>query len=278
MHPIVFLCCSFSLLIAAAAAAAQDLPEGFLACAAIDADDERLACFDREVTRQLLARRESRVPAESTAAAADGAEASVDTAESTAVVATAPVTEPAPEVAAPTSTADAAHDAVPEESAPVESAPAESARDVMAASPAPDPAATGAPAGQIASASAATVVATPDSAPTVAATPEAPAVGSDDDFGMTEKLAEQRAATIPDARQDEAQEPEQITAIVTDIKRQPHGEHVVALDNGQVWAEEHASRYFPVEIGDTVVIKKRWLKGYRLVAESGKGFAVERLR
>jgi len=76
----------------------------------------------------------------------------------------------------------------------------------------------------------------------------------------------------------ESKEPDELSAIVTEIARQPHGEHLVYLDNGQVWAEQTKSSYFPVDIGDTITIKKRRFKGYRLVTRSGMAYNVKRLR
>lgn len=71
---------------------------------------------------------------------------------------------------------------------------------------------------------------------------------------------------------------EQISLTVTRVGRRPHGEHIVYLDNGQVWSEQTKSSYFPVKTGQTVTIKKRRYGGYRLVTESGKAYDVERLR
>ncbi len=61
------------------------------------------------------------------------------------------------------------------------------------------------------------------------------------------------------------------------MRKRPYGQYAVTLDNGEVWSEQFASHYFPVEVGDTVTIKKRWPSGYRLVTESGKGYNVTRL-
>jgi len=94
----------------------------------------------------------------------------------------------------------------------------------------------------------------------------------DDSFGLPATVAS------PIEMAEENQDSNEFIALVTSLSRQPRGAHIVALDNGQVWAEEFASRYFPVKVGDAVTIKKRWLHGYMLVTESGKGFAVERLR
>ena len=90
--------------------------------------------------------------------------------------------------------------------------------------------------------------------------------------------AEGGSAIVEPRSTEEQTEPEQIIAVVTDLARQPHGERIVALDNGQVWAEEFASRGLRVEIGDKVTIKKRLFGGYRMLTEHGKAVAVERLR
>lgn len=72
--------------------------------------------------------------------------------------------------------------------------------------------------------------------------------------------------------------PTELSGIVSRVTQRARGQHVVHLENGQVWQENFASRYFPVDPGDTVVIKKRRFGGYRLVTESGKGFRVERVQ
>jgi hypothetical protein len=97
-------------------------------------------------------------------------------------------------------------------------------------------------------------------------------------FSPPENTPEPHDVATPDDEPESSSERDQFTAIVTEITRQPHGEHVVVLDNGQVWTEEFASKYFPVEVGDSVTIKKRWLSGYRLVTASGRGYSIERLR
>ena len=45
-----------------------------------------------------------------------------------------------------------------------------------------------------------------------------------------------------------------MSATVTAIDKRPRGELVVTLDNGQVWAQKNAERYFPLEVGDPVAI------------------------
>lgn len=71
---------------------------------------------------------------------------------------------------------------------------------------------------------------------------------------------------------------DQVSLTVTKVGLRPHGEHIVYLDNGQVWSEQTKSSYFPVNAGETVTIKKRKYGGYRLLTESGKAYDVERLR
>ena len=97
-------------------------------------------------------------------------------------------------------------------------------------------------------------------------------VKAEESLGLPEPVAE------PAANPEEKKKADELIAVVTNVSQRPGGEHVVTLDNGQVWSEEFSSTYFPVKIGDTVTIKKRRFSGFRLVTASGKGFAVERLR
>ena len=78
-----------------------------------------------------------------------------------------------------------------------------------------------------------------------------------------------------DARPEPIRE---VTALVTSVSKRARGEHVVELENGQVWQENFASRYMPLEPGDEVTIRKRRFGGYRLVTPSGKGYRVKRVR
>lgn len=73
-------------------------------------------------------------------------------------------------------------------------------------------------------------------------------------------------------------ESDEVVAIVTDVTRRARGQHVVTLDNGQIWTEDFASRYFPVAAGDTVTLKRRSISGYRLITQSGRGYSVERIK
>lgn len=117
---------------------------------------------------------------------------------------------------------------------------------------------------------------TPTDAPAAvqqAATPPAgsgssPATSAVDGFGMTAALASQLPAGEP------AVELTEISATVTEVSKRPYGEHVVTLDNGQVWTEKQAESGFRVKVGDTVIIKKGTFGGYRIVRGSRSSAAV----
>jgi len=215
---------------------ADAVPEAFIACAAEDDDQRRLACYDREMTRQLPV-----IDAQTDVITASNADATAN--------ATKPVAK--------------AVESVPprqESSMTVGIAAAESVSQ---------PATTG--------------------------SATQPQVSSD-----SQGASVMKAATVPETAAEQATAPEQasqavpdpqptsnspqqedageLSAIVTKVAQQPRGEHVIYLDNGQVWAEQTAGSYFPVKTGDTVSVKKRRFGGFRLLTESGKGFNVERLR
>lgn len=81
-----------------------------------------------------------------------------------------------------------------------------------------------------------------------------------------------------DEEKARAEPPDEFVAIVTAVSERALGRHVVSLNNGQVWQEEFASNYFAVDVGDTVTVRKRFFGGHRLIAESGKGYNVEKVR
>ena len=89
-------------------------------------------------------------------------------------------------------------------------------------------------------------------------------------FGMAQKNPAPVVSTEPSSTE--------LRGTVQKVSQRVRGQHVVHLENGQIWQENFASRYFPVDPGDTVIIKKRRFGGYRLVTESGKGFRVERVQ
>ena len=106
---------------------------------------------------------------------------------------------------------------------------------------------------------AAAVAASEPAAPPPAGAVVPAAASSVDEFGMTEQLANQS----PDV--DWPAELTEISATVTEVHKRPGGEHVVTLDNGQVWTEKRVEHGFRVKEGDTLVIKKGRMGGYRMI-------------
>lgn len=135
---------------------------------------------------------------------------------------------------------------------------------------------TGTPAPQVPAAakSAEAPVAAPEAAATAAAAPAAQS--SADDFGLTgSEAARQREAEAQ--KQPAAQEKvDRVTASVTALGKRGHGEIVVTLDNGQVWAQLQA-QYIPIKVGDKVTILAAALHSYRLVS-SGHVTPVTRIQ
>jgi biotin carboxyl carrier protein len=117
-------------------------------------------------------------------------------------------------------------------------------------------------------AAAAAVAATP-SAPQPAAPPPtpAPSVSREEKFGA-------RGGLDPERRE----ELKEITGKVTEVGVRPHGEVVVTLDNGQVWAERSASSKIKVKVGDTVRIESGALGSFVLIAANGRSSKVARVR
>jgi biotin carboxyl carrier protein len=115
----------------------------------------------------------------------------------------------------------------------------------------------------------AAAVAAPASAPQPAAPAPAPApsVSREEKFGARGDLDAERREEL-----------KEITAKVTEIAARPHGELVVTLDNGQVWAERAASSKIKVKAGDTVKIESGALGSFVLIAPNGRSSKVARVR
>jgi hypothetical protein len=135
----------------------------------------------------------------------------------------------------------------------------------------------------VASAAAASTAVAPAAATTAAAagTAAGAAAASStksavDDFGVTgSDVARQRDADAQ--KQPGAPEKiDRINASVTALSTRGHGEIVVTLDNGQVWAQKEAT-YIPIKVGDKVTILAGALHSYRLVA-SGRVTPVTRIQ
>jgi outer membrane biosynthesis protein TonB len=121
--------------------------------------------------------------------------------------------------------------------------------------PAPEPPSEPAPA---------TATAAPAPAPAPAEDPVA-------EFGMNPEL---EAKKPDDERKKELRE---ISAQVVEVRKRTRGELVVTLDNGQVWTEKDAEPYLRVKVGDTIVIKRNRMGGYRLVGRGNRASAVTRI-
>jgi hypothetical protein len=96
-----------------------------------------------------------------------------------------------------------------------------------------------------------------------------------DDFGISgSEVARKRGATREEGAPPEAK---QLDATIAAIARQPRGELILTLDNGQVWAQKTATSYFPVAPGDRVMITAGALGSYRLTT-SGRSTPVTRIK
>jgi len=89
-------------------------------------------------------------------------------------------------------------------------------------------------------------------------------------FGMNAELASKQ--------ESEKVELTEISAVAVEVTKRTRGEHVVTLDNGQVWTEKDAESYFRVKVGDTVVIKRISMGGYRMVGRGNRASAVRRIK
>ena len=105
----------------------------------------------------------------------------------------------------------------------------------------------------------------------VAAAVTEPSSSDIEQFGMTADLAEEKAGV------DAVPELSEISVVAVEVSERLRGELVVTLDNGQVWTEKDSKAGFRVKAGDTVVIRKGRLGGYRMVDRNGRGSAVVRV-
>jgi pyruvate/2-oxoglutarate dehydrogenase complex dihydrolipoamide acyltransferase (E2) component len=112
--------------------------------------------------------------------------------------------------------------------------------------------------------------ATATAAPAPAPAP-APAEDPVAEFGMNPELE----AKKPD--DEKKKELREISAQVVEVSKRTRGELVVTLDNGQVWTEKDAEPYLRVKVGDTIVIKRNRMGGYRLVGRGNRASAVTRI-
>lgn len=77
---------------------------------------------------------------------------------------------------------------------------------------------------------------------------------------------------------DGREELKELTATVTALGTKPHGELIITLDNGQVWAEIAPNSKIKVKTGETVTIKRGALGSFTLIAPNGRSSKVARVR
>jgi hypothetical protein len=107
------------------------------------------------------------------------------------------------------------------------------------------------------------------------ATEKSGASAAASDFGLSgSEVARKRG---PVREENAPPEVKRVDATVTAIARQPRGEIVLTLDNGQVWVQKTATSWFPIEVGDQITITAGALGSYRL-SNSGRSTAVTRTK
>ena len=106
-----------------------------------------------------------------------------------------------------------------------------------------------------------------------AAAPAAAAPSPEADFGLTE--AAKRAREPEESRE---QFPESISGKVAKVSRQPAGELVVTLENGQIWTQVQVDVRARVAAGDTVTVKKAALGSHLLVTANRYATRVRRVK
>ena len=114
----------------------------------------------------------------------------------------------------------------------------------------------------------------PESEPAPTATAveaTAPAADPVAQFGMNPELEAKQADG------DKTEELKEISALVVEVSKRARGEHVVTLDNGQVWTEKDAEPYLRIEVGDSIKIKRNRMGGYRIIGRGNRASAVVRI-
>lgn len=110
---------------------------------------------------------------------------------------------------------------------------------------------------------AASAAAAPAPAASAAAVPQS----GEDRFGYRGSIA--RAEL--DKKEAEEKKFQQLTAKVTELDQQPHGELVLTLDNGQVWQQKRGDRGIRVKVGDEVTIRRASLGSFLLTSSAVNG-------
>jgi biotin carboxyl carrier protein len=89
--------------------------------------------------------------------------------------------------------------------------------------------------------------------------------------------AEQRFGARGDISPDKHEQIDELSGTVTALGTKPHGELIVTLDNGQVWAEKAPGSKIKLKTGDTVKIERGAMGSYTLIA-NGRSSKVARIR
>jgi hypothetical protein len=222
-------------------------------CVKIEAPDERLACYGRQVDAAV--KRSSAV-------------SSAPSAPLPAAAATEPHSSPVSAAAAPAMSVSA-----PAATASSLTAPAAEA----ATAPAAAVSSSAGVAAGVSSSASATAAAVAPSATATAAPPSpaapaspTPAAAPSDTVGFAPK---------PKSPSDPPAAAPPIVATVTALKETVPNAYLITLDNGQVWRQDVPQRY-PLEAGQRVTLSRtKWGVAYRLSAEGLHGFIqVERVR
>jgi pyruvate/2-oxoglutarate dehydrogenase complex dihydrolipoamide acyltransferase (E2) component len=115
--------------------------------------------------------------------------------------------------------------------------------------------------------------ATPTTAPATTTASPTPTTAPDAKFGYRGSVA--REEHDRQAAADEGGD--RMEATITDVSSRPHGELVVTLDNGQIWAQKAPDSKMHLKAGDRITIKKASLGSYMLVA-AGRSTRVTRVK
>ncbi len=114
-----------------------------------------------------------------------------------------------------------------------------------------------------------------DTETTVAASAPAvtpPAQAAHEDFGLDGRPP-------PGSQPQKPEIPDEMQARIAGVVTQPRGEHVLTLDNGQVWQQKESDWHLGFNVGDEVIIKRGAFKSYRLQLKgSNRATPVTRIR
>jgi hypothetical protein len=114
-------------------------------------------------------------------------------------------------------------------------------------------------------------------APAAAPAAAAPAAAAAPQPAASAPTAEQRFGARGDISPDKHEQIDELSGTVTALDTKPHGELIVTLDNGQVWAEKTPGSKVKLKTGDTVKIERGAMGSYTLIA-NGRSSKVARVR